>query len=403
MPLKKSVYIIAPMRTPLGAWGGLPTSPTPVDLGAAAVKGTLHAAELAAANIDGLIFGCAVGIAEGSNLARRVSHFGGIPRDTSAYTIDQTCGAGLQAIVNAAQAIQLDEASHVIAAGLERNLPYLPPHSDHPTSAGCPRKECRTPRHEYGHPILDDLIGKTAPNQNDLARQYSIRVPEQRRYVLQNWNRFQHACREGRLASEIVPLPVSDQNGHVQWVEQDELIFDNQVAANLQSVTTGVEHDDMPDLEHVSGSLRCAAALLVTNQQSFRHIQRFPACRILDFTTAGASSSVMEIGATLAIRKLLARTGIDLKEIDLIELHESFLGEALAYLRELRLDPDKVNVNGSAALAGRPEGSAGTKMVVTLTHEMQRREARFGLVALCDRRETAMAMLLENAQRYQRL
>ncbi len=395
MPLKKPVYLITPMRTPIGKFGGTLAPLSAADLGVAAVKGVLHAAELDPHKVEELIFGNARQGGVGPNVARQISHRSGIPDTVSAHTINKACGSGLQAIVNAAQIIQLDEAARAVAGGTESmsNTPYLLPKARWGYRMGSAELVDAMYRDGFLCPLCGQLMGQTAEN---LVKQYSISRAEQDRYALESQRRCQHAREQCWFASQIVAVEVSDRTNQVHVVDQDEHPRDNVTLADLKKLTAVFEKEGTVHAGNSSGITDGAAAVLVTDEANYRQIQRFPACRILDYTTAGVDPAVMGIGPVPAIKRLLARTGLTPGEIDLIELNEAFAAQVLACARELKLDLERVNVNGGAISLGHPIGCSGARIVVTLMHEMHRRKARCGIATLCISGGMGMAMLLEN-------
>lgn len=395
MPLKKPVYLIAPMRTPIGKFGGVLASLSAADLGVAAVKGVLQSAELDAKEVDELIFGNARQAGAGPNVARQISHRSGIPDTVSAHTVNKACGSGLQAIVNAAQMIQLDEASRVIAGGTESmsNTPYLLARARWGYRVGNAPLIDGMYQDGFLCPLCGQLMGETADN---LAKQYVVSRAEQDQYAVDSQQRSQRAREQGWFASEIVPVQVSNKKNQICLVEHDEHPRDNVAIADLQKLTPVFQKDGAVHPGNSSGITDGAAAVLVADEETFRHIQRFPSARILDYTTAGVNPAIMGIGPVPAVKKLLGRSGMTVGEIDLIELNEAFAAQVLACARELKLDLERINVNGGAISLGHPIGCSGARIVVTLMHEMHRRKARYGIATLCISGGMGMAMLLEN-------
>jgi acetyl-CoA C-acetyltransferase len=242
-------------------------------------------------------------------------------------------------------------------------------------------------------PLCGQLMGETAEN---LARQYSITRAEQDQYALESQRRCQRAREQCRLTSQIIAVEVSDQKNQVHVIDQDEHPRDNVTIGNLEKLPSVFEKEGTVHAGNSSGITDGAAAVLVSDESNYRQIQRFPACKILGYSTAGVEAAVMGIGPVPAIKKLLVRVGLTLGEIDLIELNEAFAAQVLACARELKIDLERVNVNGGAISLGHPIGCSGTRIVVTLMHEMHRRKSHYGIATLCISGGMGMAMLLEN-------
>ena len=395
--MKREVYIVAPVRTPIGKFGGVLSGLTAVDLGVSAVKGALQAAEIQSDRVDELIFGNARQAGVGPNVARQVLHRSGIPDSVSGHTVNKACGSGLQAIVHAAQSVQLEEASIVVAGGTESmsNTPYLLPAARWGHRMGNTRLVDGMYQDGFLCPLCGQLMGETAEN---LARQYAISRAEQDAYAVESQRRSQRAREEGKFAGEIVPVNVTDLRNQVRRIDSDEHPRDNVTLSDLEKLPPVFQEQGSVHAGNSSGITDGAAAMVVAGEKDWKSILRFPAARILAYATAGVEPSVMGIGPVPAIKKLLQASGVSLDEVDLIELNEAFAVQALACVRELKLDREKLNVNGGAISMGHPIGCSGARIVVTLMHELHRRKARYGIASLCISGGMGMAMLLENMQ-----
>ena len=396
MSLNKPVYLVTPKRTPIGKFGGGLSSLTAAQLGVAAVRAVLETTEVAPESIDELIFGNARQAGVGPNLARQVLHGSGIPAEVSAHTVNKACGSGLQAIVNAAQLIQLEEAVCVVAGGTESmsNTPYMLPQARWGYRLG--HGELVDGMYQDGFlcQLCGLLMGETAEK---LAKQYAISRPEQDQFAVESQQKCQRARQEGRFHSEIVPVEVGAGTKRAQTVKEDEHPRDNVSLESLKKLPPVFDKEGTVHAGNASGITDGAAAVLVCDSEHYQRIGGAPACRIMDYTTAGVDPSIMGIGPVPAVKKLLSRSGLRLKEVDLIELNEAFAVQVLACAKDLDLDLEKVNVNGGAISLGHPIGCTGARIVVTLMHEMHRRKARYGMATLCISGGMGMAMLLENA------
>ncbi len=396
MSLNKPVYLVTPKRTPIGKFGGGLSSLTAAQLGVAAVRAVMVAAGVAPENIDELIFGNARQAGVGPNVARQVLHGSGIPDQISAYTVNKACGSGLQAIVNAAQLIQLEEAGCVMAGGTESmsNTPYMLPRARWGYRLG--HGELVDGMYQDGFlcQLCGLLMGETAEK---LAQQYAMSRQEQDQFAVESQQKCQRARQEGRFQSEIVPVEVGAGTKRAQTVTEDEHPRDNVSLESLKKLPPVFEKAGTVHAGNASGITDGAAAVLVCDSENYQRIGGTPACRIVDYTTAGVDPSIMGIGPVPAVKKLLSRSGLTLKEVDLIELNEAFAVQVLACAKDLDLDLEKVNVNGGAISLGHPIGCTGARIVVTLMHEMHRRKTRYGMATLCISGGMGMAMLLENA------
>jgi acetyl-CoA C-acetyltransferase len=395
MRLKHPVYIVTPVRTPIGKFGGVFSSLTAADLGVSAVKGVLQASELEPGSVDELIFGNARQAGVGPNVARQVLYRSGIPHTVSGHTINKACASGLQAIVNAAQSIQLQEASIVVAGGTESmsNTPYLLPAARWGYRMGNAKLVDGMYQDGFLCPLCGQLMGETAEN---LVRQYEISREEQDAYAVDSQRRNQRAREQGIFAGEIIPVNVTDSKKQVRCIEADETPRDNVTMTSLGKLPPVFGERGSVHAGNSSGITDGAAAMLVTDEQSWKSIGRYPAARILGYATAGVEPPVMGIGPVPAIKKLLEATELTLGDVDLVELNEAFAAQVLACARELKLDVEKLNVNGGAIAMGHPIGCSGARIVVTLMHELHRRKARLGIATLCVSGGMGMAMLLEN-------
>ncbi|MBI2822781.1 MAG: hypothetical protein HYX74_11220, partial [Acidobacteria bacterium] len=344
MTPQRPVYLLAPVRTPAGRRGGILRSLSAVELGVAAVRGALHAAELSPQKIDQLIFGIAAQAGTGPNLARQVGVGSGIPARATAYTVNNGSASGLQAIVSAARIVQLGEGSCLIAGGIESasNVPYLLPRRHYGTGEDSP------PVDALSQDVLDfPLLGKSeAEAAEALARQYSLDTAAQDRCRAESLRRFRLACREGRFATEIVPLRVSE-NAVVRLVEEDEWCLEVASAAEPaddQAPAAPVEKEGAGSRPASGRERLCdgAAALVVAGSEGFDQIRRLPACRITAYATVGVAPSMTGLALAPAIKDLLSISGVTLPEVDLLELGQVSAASLLACAQELKLDLSRV-------------------------------------------------------------
>lgn len=390
----KPAYLLAPVRTPLGRRGGRLSSLSAVDLGVAAVKGALQAAELEPGQIGELILGTALQAGLGPNPARQVAWRARIPAAVPAYTVSTACGSGLQAIVNAVRSVRLGEVSRVVAGGADSvsNAPRL---SHRP---GGSREEDEPHRVDAA---LADLLAcplgglSAAEGAESLACQYSIGCGEAEQYTRKCRQRFERACREQRFAPEIVPVAVSGSDGMVRCWNEDERSYEEPPGNVIESGAASQAAAAAPG-SWFPAPVDGAAAAVIVGEDDFRQIQRFPACRIVDYATAGVEPALAAVAMVPALKKLLSKAAVSLDEIDLFELNEFSAMQALACAQELRIGLDRMNVSGGAVSLGSPAGCAGARIVVTLAHQMRQRKARYGIAMLGISGGLGMALLLEN-------
>ena len=384
----QDAVIVAATRTAVGkAPNGALKTVRPDDMAAAVIENALRLAPaVSPAEVDDVIFGCAMPEAEqGLNVARIASLRAGVPVDASAVTMNRFCASGLQAIASAAEHIMCGFARVVIAGGTE-SMSLVPMGGN---------KVCPNPTLVDQYPDVYLSTGLVAENH---ARDYSITREEQDAFALRSHQRALAAQDEGRFAGEITPLNFSvavpqnglrlrsGQGGH----EIRNVTFDRDEGPRRDTSTQALAK--LRPAFHASGTVTAgnssqtsdgAAALVLTSDAIARERGLTPLARFVAFATAGVAPERFGIGPVPAIKKVLERAGLTLDQIDLIELNEAFASQVLACLRELPIDPERLNVNGGAIALGHPLGCTGAKLSTTLLHEMQRRNAKYGLVTMC--------------------
>jgi acetyl-CoA C-acetyltransferase len=379
--LTDDIYILAPARTPIGKFGGALASMTAPDLGVASAKATLARSGVDPAAIDEVLFGNARQAGVGPNSARQVAIRSGLRHEVTAYTVNQACGSGLRAIMNAADQIRLGQASVVLAGGTESmsNTPYLLPRARWGTKMGHQELVDGMVRDGFMCPLADEMMGATAET---LADRYEISRDEQDRFAMESQQKASRAS----FDDEIVPLEKLARDEHPR--------FDTDLGslAKLPPVfrKTGTVHAG-----NSSGITDGAASMLVVSAAAAKTHNLTPMARIAGYAQAGVDPKIMGIGPVPATRKLLDDTGIALDDIDLIELNEAFAAQVIACERELHFDRAKLNVHGGAIALGHPIGATGARIVVTLLHAMEARGARLGLATLCISGGMGLSLLVE--------
>jgi acetyl-CoA C-acetyltransferase len=378
------VVLAGAVRTPIGKFGGTLARYSAVELAAAAGREALRRAGLQPSQVDETVLGQARQAGSGPNPGRQSGIACGIPVEKPAYTINQACLSGMQAILAARRSIRLGEADVVLALGSEAmsRVPYLLD-----TRWGTKMGDRRITDAMYQDGFLDPMSGKImGETAETLARQYRIAREEQDAYAAESQNRCERATAAGNFRDEIVPVGDLDRDEHPRA---------GVTPAALAKLPPVFEEGGTVSAGNSSGITDGAAALVVLSGAAARRLNVPVMARIVDAQVAGVDPAVMGIGPVPAVRGLLQRTGRSLDAIDLVELNEAFAAQVLAVDRELGFDRARLNVNGGSIALGHPIGCSGERIVVTLLHEMRRRRARSGLATLCVSGGLGGALLVE--------
>jgi acetyl-CoA acyltransferase len=375
-----TAVIVSAVRTPVGkAPRGALSTTRPDDMAAAAMRAAIdRVAGLRAEDVDDIYIGCAMPEAEqGMNVARVAAFRAGIPYSVPAMTLNRFCSSGLQSIAFAAERIGAGAARCIVAGGTE-SMSMIP-------MGG--HKIAPNPTLIETNPDTYLSMGLTAEN---LAAEFHISRDEQDAFALESHRRALDAIDGGRFSDEIVSLPVHDVFVHHGQRVVRDFTFDRDEGPRrdtsmeaLAKLKPSFKADGTVTAGNASQMSDGAAAVVVMSEEAARSLQVKPLGRFVAYATAGVPPDVMGIGPVAAVPKALKQAGLQLQDIDLIELNEAFAVQALAVIRELGLDPSKVNVNGGAIALGHPLGCTGSKLTATLLYEMQRRGARFGIVTMC--------------------
>lgn len=390
----KDVVLAAPVRTPIGKFGGVFSDLSAADLGTLAVKACLERAEVSPEAVDELIFGNARQAGTGPNIARQILYRAGIPISSPAYTINQACASGIKSIINAYQDVVLGEAEVVVAGGTESmsNTPYLLTRARWGYRLGHGELLDAMYRDGFLCPLSKLIMGETAEK---LAEQYGISREEQDHYAVESQARCEKARKAGRFKEEIVPIPLEGAKGSTRLIDQDEHPRDGVTLESIVKLPAVFRSGGTVHAGNSSGITDGAAAVLVLSAEKARSLGVRPWARVLGYAVCGVDPSIMGIGPVPAIRALVRKTGIRLNQVGLIELNEAFAAQVLACQRDLDLDLEKTNVNGGAIALGHPIGCTGARIVVTLLHEMEKRREPLGLATLCVSGGLGVALLVE--------
>jgi len=375
----RGAVVLSAVRTPVGRYGGALAEVRPDDLAALAVKEAVARAAVPVSDIEDVYFGAANQAGEDNrNVARMAALLSGLPQSVAGVTLNRLCASGLSAIVAACHAVLAGEGDLFVAGGVE-SMSRAPFVMAKPTD-GFPRGD---------RPLYDTTLGWRFPNPamaelfplesmgetgENVAELYAVSRHDQDRFALQSQRRWAEAAAAGRFDDEIVP---------VAGIARDEHPRPGTTLEKLAELKPAFRRDGTVTAGNASGINDGAAAVVIASIDKARQLGVEPLGRFVGGAVAGVDPRLMGTGPVPAVRKLMARTGIDVGRIDLVELNEAFASQSLAVVRELGLDEEKVNVNGGAIAIGHPLGMSGARLVVTLLHELRRRGGRYGLAALC--------------------
>ena len=386
--------IAGAVRTPIGSFMGTLSSVHATDLGAIAVREALSRAGVPAAEVGEVILGNCLSAGLGQGVARQASLKAGVPDSVPATAVNQLCGSGLRAVAIAAQQVLLGDAGVVVAGGTESmsGAPYLLP-------------KARAGYRMGNGEILDSMIsdglqcsienvhmGVTAEN---VAAQLGITREDQDAFALESQRRTAEAVRAGRFEAEIVPVPVAQRRGDPVQVTADEHPRAGTTIEDLAKLRPAFQADGTVTAGNASGINDGASAVVVLSRDAAERLGVTPQAIIRGWATAGVPPRVMGLGPVKAVPMALAKAGVELGDIDLIELNEAFAAQSLGVIRELGMDPERTNVNGGAIALGHPVGASGARVLTTLLYEMERRDARLGLATLCIGGGQGIAMVVE--------
>jgi acetyl-CoA C-acetyltransferase len=379
---KRDVVIASAVRTPVGNFmGTLSNIPAP-ELGAIVIKESLKRAGVSSDQVDEVIMGSILQAGVGQGPARQAALKAGLPQEVPSMTINKLCGSGLKAVHLAAQAIMLGDADIVVAGGMENMslAPYLMP-------------KARTGYRMGDQVVVDSMIkdaltcafnnyhmGITAEN---LAEKYGITREEQDQFAAWSQQKAEAAQKENKFADEIVPVEIPQRKGDPILFDKDEFPRAGVTVDQLAKLKPAFKKEGTVTAGNASGINDGAAALVLMSRERAEQLGIQPMAVIRANASAGVDPSIMGIGPVPATKKALEKSGLSLDDIDLIEANEAFAAQSLAVGRELGFPEEKLNVNGGAIALGHPVGASGARVLVTLLHEMKRRDVRYGLATLC--------------------
>ena len=389
----QAVYILSAVRTPIGKFGGSLASLTAADLGVVAAKAAIDRARIQAEQVKETIFGNARQAGGGPNVARQISIRSGVPQEVPAFTVNKACASGLKSIALAYQSILLGDSGCILAGGTE-SMSRVPYYLEARWGYRLGSQDLVDGMYRDGFfcPMAKMVMGETA---EVLAEKYKISREEQDEYALMSQSRAARAIGAGRFDAELVPVTIESKKGATTF-SRDEHPFADASMEKLGKLAPVFSKTGTITAGNSSGITDGAAAVVVASEHFVKKNNLKPLARISAVTSAGVNPREMGIGPVPALRKLEEKHNLRLHEFGLIELNEAFAAQVLACDRELNFNRERLNVNGGAIAIGHPIGCTGTRITVTLVHEMLKRNTRRGVATLCVSGGLGMALALEN-------
>lgn len=386
--------IVSAVRTGIGTFGGALSNIPASRLGAVVIREAVKRANIDTSLIDEVIIGNVLGAGQGQNIARQAALYAGLPEEIPCMTVNKVCGSSLKSVAVAAQAIAAGDAEIVVAGGTENMdmAPYLLPKA---------RYGYRMGNSELVDSMITDglwcIFGNThmGITAENVAERFGITREEQDAYGALSQNKAEAAITAGRFKDEIVPVEIPQRKGDPVIFSQDEHARFGTTIDKLARLRPAFKKDGTVTAGNASGINDGAAALVVMSRAKAQELGIEPIAAIRSCASAGVAPEIMGTGPVPATRKALKKAGLDIGQIDLVELNEAFASTTLAGIRELGLDPGKVNVNGGAIALGHPIGASGSRILVTLLHEMLKQDAKRGLATMCIGGGMGIAMIVE--------
>ncbi|CAA7600537.1 Thiolase, C-terminal [Acididesulfobacillus acetoxydans] len=388
------VVIVSAVRTPVGSFGGALSQVSAPDLGALTIRESIRRAGITPEEVDEVIMGNVLSAGLGQNPARQAAMKAGIPQEVPSWTVSKVCGSGLKAVVCAAQAILAGDAEIIVAGGMESM-----------SLAAYALPKARTGYRMGNATVVDTMIidgltdafhnihmGLTAEN---IAEKFGISRQEQDEFSVRSQNRAEKAIKEGKFAEEIVPVVIPQKKGDPVVFSQDEFPRFGTSVETLDKLRPAFKKDGTVTAGNASGINDGAAAVVVMSAAKAEALGVRPLVKITSWASAGVDPLIMGTGPIPATRKALAKAGLKIEDIDVVEANEAFAAQALEVAKELNLDMEKTNLNGGAVALGHPIGASGARILVTLLYEMGRRKARRGLATLCIGGGQGISMVVE--------
>lgn len=377
----KDVVIASAVRTPIGSYGGALKDVPAADLGALVIKEALVRAGVKPEQVEEVIMGHVLQAGQGQNPARQALIKAGLPNETPCFTLNKVCGSGLRVVSLAAQMIKAGDADIIVAGGMENMsaTPYVVPNARWGQRMGDGKLVDTMIKDGLWDAFNQYHMGITAEN---VAEQWNITREEQDAFALRSQTLAEKAIKEGKFKDEIVPVVIKTRKGEVV-VDTDEYPKFGTTAESLAKLKPAFKKDGTVTAGNASGINDGAAAFVIMSAEKAEELGIKPLAKIVSYGSKGVDPSIMGVGPIGATRKTLEAAGLTIDDIDLIEANEAFAAQSLAVGRDLKFNMDKVNVNGGAIALGHPIGASGARIIVSLLHEMQKRDAKRGLATLC--------------------
>lgn len=376
------IVIISATRTAIGKFGGQFSSISAVELGTAAAKSAIEKGKVDPTLIDTVIFGQVLQAGLGQNPARQVALNSGLPHTSTALTVNEVCGSGLKSILLAAQAIRLGDAKIVLAGGMENMslAPHLLQNRFATKNGNCTMIDALF--HDgLTDAFSNEAMGITAEN---LVEKYGFTRQQLDEFAAQSQQKAYQAQQSGAFNEEITPIEITNKKTkQMLTIDKDESIRPETTVESLSSLRPAFKKDGIVTAGNSSGINDGAAALILTTREVANTLNLPILATLTGYAEAGVDPSIMGIGPVPAIEKLIQRTHIPLDRVDLFELNEAFAAQSLAVIKDLKINPEKVNVHGGAIALGHPIGASGARIVVTLIHALQQRQLQAGIASLC--------------------
>ncbi|UWG99119.1 acetyl-CoA C-acetyltransferase [Dehalobacter sp. DCM] len=390
----KQAVIVSAVRTPVGNFNGALGEVPAVELGALVLQEAIKRSGISPNQVEEVIIGNVLSAGLGQNPARQAAIKAGIPNEVPAWTVNKVCGSGLKAVVCAAQAIMAGDAEIVVAGGMENmsSSAYTLPKARNGYRMGNGVLVDTMIKDGLSDAFHDIHMGITAEN---VAEQYQISRDEQDSFAAQSQNRAETAIREGKFEEEIVPVTIPQRRGEPVVVRQDEFPRFGTTKDSLAKLRPAFKPDGSVTAGNASGINDGAAAVVVMSKEKAEELGIQPLATIASWASAGVDPLVMGTGPIPASKKALEKISLTIEDIELVEANEAFASQAISVVKELNLDPALTNVNGGAIAVGHPIGASGTRILVTLLHEMKRRQAKSGLATLCIGGGQGIAMVVK--------
>ncbi len=390
----EDIVIVGAARTPVGSFNGSLASQSAHALGEVAIRAALERAKVDPADVNEVIMGQVLTAAQGQNPARQAAMAAGVPKEATAWGVNQVCGSGLRAVALGAQQIAMGDADIVVAGGQESMSQA--PHAAHlrnGTKMGDLRMVDTMVKDGLWEAFNDYHMGATAEN---VAKKWQLTREEQDNFAVASQNKAEAAKKAGKFKDEIAPVTIKTRKGDVV-VDEDEYIRDGATIESVAKLRPAFDKEGTVTAGNASGINDGAAAVVLMTAAEAKKRGLKPLARVASWAVAGVDPTIMGTGPIPASRKALEKAGWKPSDLDLIEANEAFAAQALAVNKDLGWDTNKVNVNGGAIAIGHPIGASGARVLVTLLHEMQKADAKKGLATLCIGGGMGIAMCLERA------